>query len=414
MKVLTIQEWQSLFESDRALWKETVQANLKECLAATDASVISVLLEHVSAGDGPLRGVPCAVKDLFDVSGVATHNSSVLPQLVNTEAEKDSELVMRLHAFGATCVAKTQMNEFAYGLSGENPHYGDCMHPVLDDCLSGGSSSGSAYLVAAGVLPLAFGTDTGGSIRLPASWCGLYGIRWVPDYMMEGAFPLAPSFDTMGWFTRSAEEMSMALALWFEQEDTNDQQPLRGSSFVPESLLKDDVSAAITSELAAWPLQESDATPALEELLPRCQRAFNILQSREAFIIHDDWLRAQGALYDPAVRARIERAQTWESSEVEEALLVWEEIREWFDVYFSKYDYLVMPVCPGPSIPLSEATPELRENTLKLTSPASLAQKPVLTIPVWLDSKRSVGIQFIFKDNSPKVPLRILDLCKSI
>src|ERR1019366_9194510 len=107
---------------------------------------------------------------------------------------------------------KSQMVEFASGLTGENPHYGDCPHPRFPERLSGGSSSGSAALVAAGVVPFAIGTDTGGCIRVPAAWCGLYGFRQSPgEELIRDAFPLSPTMDTAGWFTAHAADM---LTVW--------------------------------------------------------------------------------------------------------------------------------------------------------------------------------------------------------
>ncbi len=103
---------------------------------------------------------------------------------------------------------KSQLVEFASGLTGENPHYGDCPHPQFPNRLSGGSSSGSAALVAAGVVPFSIGTDTGGSVRVPAAFCGLYGFRLTPrDVFIADAFPLAPTMDTAGWFTANAPDM---------------------------------------------------------------------------------------------------------------------------------------------------------------------------------------------------------------
>ena len=195
MKGRSISEWQSLAAISEEEWGRFLRANIKECIDKTDTSVVSVdLSDHLTLGEGPFAGVPYGLKDLFDVDGVATHASSVVPDMLGMFAGRDSELVERMKGLGGTCVVKTQMNEFAYGLSGENPHYGDCPHPRMHGCLSGGSSSGSAHLVAAGYVPLAFGTDTGGSIRLPAAWCGIYGIRWVQGIACAGGFPAGAEF----------------------------------------------------------------------------------------------------------------------------------------------------------------------------------------------------------------------------
>ena len=230
---------------------------------------------------------------------------------------------------------------------------------------------------------------------------------------MEGGFPLAPSFDTMGWFTRTAEEMAQVILSWFDGESFDQPSGVHGTFFLPEDMVAADTYAALKNAAKRWGIPESELAAELKSILPACQKAFNILQSREAYIIHQDWLDAHGSLYDPVVKDRIERAKIWKEEEVERALATWDTVRVWFNRYFESYDFLAMPGSPGPSIPRSEATPELRENTLRLTTPASIAQKPALTIPVWLDGHRSVGMQFIFKDTSPEVPLALLEQCKS-
>ncbi|TVP78090.1 MAG: amidase [Puniceicoccaceae bacterium] len=431
MKALSIFDWQRLAVDEPAGWRLMLEERLATCLQKTNTSVLSASLMDAygpgSAGwessAGPLAGVPYAVKDLFDVKAVPTHASSVLPQLLNKSAELDSELVQVMLALGASCVAKTQMNEFAYGLSGENPHYGHCPHPLLEGCLSGGSSSGSAHMVAAGYLPVAFGTDTGGSIRLPAAWCGLYGIRWVPQYLMQGGFPLAPSFDTLGWFTRSPQEMAYMLQAWFGRDPaqaadapngTQATKAAPGAVFLPEALLQSETLAKTRALAEKMGLSFEGDFGELLELLPRCQFAFNVLQSREALVIHEAWLAESGSLYDPAVRARIERARDWTDADVAAAQATVLATKAWFAQYFDKHDFLAMPVCPAPSVPSAEAKPELREQTLQLTTPASIAGLPALTVPVWLDAQRSVGIQFIFKSTAPEVPLSILKLCDNI
>src|SRR6478736_5919201 len=156
----------------------------------------------------PLHGVPYFLKDLFDLAGVPTRAGSSFLHLVRALPDRNSRIVDRLATAGAACAGKTHLGELASALTGENRNYGDCPHPRFPDRLTGGSSSGSAALVGAGVAPLATGTDTGGSVRVPAAWCGLYGFRLTPDdALIRDAFPLAPTLDTAGWFTANAGDM---------------------------------------------------------------------------------------------------------------------------------------------------------------------------------------------------------------
>lgn len=415
MNVASIDDWQGLAKSDPSGWRDLTSFNLAKCIKDTDTSVISGVVDcKLGLEGGALYGMPYALKDLFDLKGLPTHSSSVLPLLCDTMVECDSELVQKMRKLGASCVAKTQMNEFAYGLSGENPHYGHCPHPKMPDCLSGGSSSGSAYMVATEQVPVAFGTDTGGSIRLPSAWCGIYGIRWTPSYMVGDAFPLAPSFDTVGWFTQTAGDMRQMLLAWFGKTEFSAVSPLKGQVFLPEALLQPEVFGVLSEFAKRIKLPDLEEGNKLLEQLPDCQFAFNVLQSREAYAIHEKWLSEYGELYDPQVRARILRVVEWSDSDIVRANDIRTRIKGWFECYFESNDFLVMPICPGPSIPMVDMLPETREQTLQLTTPTSLAGLPALSVPVWLDSKRSVGLQFIFKDVDPQVPLGILNLCENI
>ena len=409
-----IEYTQKCFIEDYNEWSRLIDNSLKKCIDKTGTSVISQLIQiNKKNTDGPLMGVPYAVKDLFDVCGFPSRNSSVLPEF-NACATKNSAIIERMSQLGATCVAKTQMNEFAYGLTGENPHFGNCRHPLLKNCLSGGSSSGSAYLVAADYLPLSFGTDTGGSIRLPAAWCGVYGIRWAPGYFLKGAFPLAPSFDTMGWFCASGKDMTHTLRAWFNHDSANSTRELNGCSILPKHLLEIesfDHLSAVLSHLEIKQLTNSDS---FEALLSKCQFAFNVLQSVEAYAIHEKFIDKRMDAYDPQVMSRILRARKWTPADISKANLYKNKITNWFNDFFETYDFLVMPISPTASVPLKDANSSLREMTLQLTTPASLSGLPALTVPVWLDEKRSIGLQFIFKKVEPKIPLAIVELCKNI
>ena len=386
--------------------------------ACREASRDSVMSANLSGGEpvlvGPLAGVPYGLKDLFNIKGWPTHCSSVIPDLVNTPVGADCKLVQKLDQLGASCVVKTQMNEFTYGLSGENPHYGDCRHPFLKECLSGGSSSGSAHMVAAGYLPLAFGTDTGGSLRVPAAWCGLYAIRWVPGYFMDGGFPLAPSFDTMGWFTRSAEDMARMIRCWFADAESTQPRSLKGGVYLSQDQVEPECYVALTRAVERLGLYPARGGGELRSLLPDCQRAFTILQSLEAYGIHEERLTKTPGLYDPAVKSRLERGKTWTAEDVSFAREMAARIENWFENFFATHDFIALPSSPGPAIRSEESTPQLRDKTLRLTAPASLARKPALAVPVRLDHHRTVGLQFIFKDVGAEVPSALLELCKGI
>src|SRR5438132_8587898 len=160
------------------------------------------LTAHLNgAGAGPLAGLSAAVKDMYDVAGYRTGGGSPDWLDAHAAATSTAATVVRLLEAGATIIGKTVCDEFFYSVSGANAHYGTPINPRAPDRLPGGSSSGSASAAAAGACDFALGSDTGGSVRVPAAFCGLYGIRPTHGRIdMTGAMPMAPSFDVPGWF----------------------------------------------------------------------------------------------------------------------------------------------------------------------------------------------------------------------
>ncbi|HKG10845.1 MAG TPA: amidase, partial [Gaiellaceae bacterium] len=155
--------------------------------------------EHV----GP--GVRLAVKDLFDTAGLKTTYGSVI--FAEHVPERSAPAVRRLEEAGYANVGKTNLHEFAYGVTSQNPHFGTVPNPVAPGRVAGGSSGGSAAAVAAGLADVALGSDSGGSIRIPSAWCGLVGFKPTFDLVpIEGCFPLAPSFDHAGPMARSVAD----------------------------------------------------------------------------------------------------------------------------------------------------------------------------------------------------------------
>ncbi|HYD84675.1 MAG TPA: amidase, partial [Opitutus sp.] len=210
---MTFRDWQNLSPASaaRELHHRVDTALSPAQRRAVLASLPSeaALADRFAAADrsAPLAGVPFFLKDLFDVVGEPTFAGSTFLPEVRPTPSRNSTLVDALARAGAVLAGKTHLHEFAYGITGENPHYGDCEHPRFPGRTTGGSSSGSAAVVAAGIVPFAIGTDTGGSVRVPAAFCGLYGFRLTPcDAFIADAFPLASTFDSAGWFTANADD----------------------------------------------------------------------------------------------------------------------------------------------------------------------------------------------------------------
>lgn len=321
-----------------------------------------------SGGDGPLAGVLWVVKDLFDVAGLRTLASSRLLETTGSPATADSAVVRDLSAAGAVLVGKTHLNEFAYGLDGVNAHFGTVCNPQVPGALAGGSSSGSAWAVASGLVPLAVGTDTGGSIRVPAAYCGLYGFRMVPEHpwIRDGAFPLAPRFDTAGWFTWHRRDMAEMLRWLGGRAGAESGDGLSLAAGLPGIARE-----AGSGELAVW----ANDTRGLVS-------AFNILQSSAAYEIHRSWLHPRRVQYDPATWERIARAEGWtdgQRSAAERLRVDWcRRLEEWI----AAHGFLVLPTTPGPACRMeSGMSAAEREAILAYTAPASLAGHPVLSVP---------------------------------
>ncbi|HEY8994537.1 MAG TPA: amidase [Lacunisphaera sp.] len=360
-------------------------------------------------GPPPFHGIPYLLKDLFDLAGVPTRAGSTFLDRVRPTPSQDCAIVRQLTALGATCAGKTHLVEFASGLTGENPHYGDCPHPYYSDRLSGGSSSGSAALVAAGVAPFSIGTDTGGSVRVPAAWCGLYGFRLTPgDDLIRDAFPLAPTMDTAGWFTANAADMLTATqALVGPARPALSQSRgcyLNARKLVPAM----DTAVATACDYAAASLS-AHADPVAEASLVlswhHAVETYVTIGMSEAHAVHRDWLAPYHEHYDPVIWQRFTDAGHFPPTDIARARERLTEIRSVWRDFFRTYDFLVLPAVPCAAPSKAQATPELRRNILTLTAPASLGGLPVLSIPIPMSSGLTAGLQIILPSvDSPVVP----------
>ncbi len=359
-----------------------------------------------------LQGVPYLLKDLFDVAGIPTKAGSTFLDKVRP-TPGDSAILRRLRGLGASLVGKTHLVEFASGLTGENPHYGDCPHPLFPERLSGGSSSGSAALVAAGIVPLAIGTDTGGSVRVPAAWCGLYGFRMTPgDELIRDAFPLAPTMDTAGWFTANPTDM---LATWRALVGANPPttHPPRGC-YLPGRAILPSINSALDAacEQAAAPFATRADAATESALLSSWQNAVDAyvtIGMSEAHAVHRDWLAPIHEHYDPVIWQRFTDAGHYSPDKIATAHATLQRVREIWTQFFKSHDFLVLPSVPASAPTKAECTAELRRAILALTAPASLGGLPCLSVPVALPSGLSAGLQIILPSASSHVVPWILN-----
>lgn len=354
----------------------------------------------------PLHGVPFMLKDLFDLAAVPTNAGSTFLNAARGTPSRDSALALRLRELGAACAGKTHLVEFAAGLFGDNSHYGDCPHPRFPDRLAGGSSSGSAAMVAAGVVPFAIGTDTGGSVRVPAAFCGLYGFRLSPgDDFIRDAMPLSPSLDTAGWFTVNAADMLAAVtALVGPAKPGSDPR----GCYLPAAALGDffdrETAAACDRAAAAFAKTADQATTgALLSSWQGAIAAYTVMALHEAHAVHRDWLAPYREHYEPSIWQRFSDGGRYTADQLAGAAAAFARVRVAFRHYFNEHDYLVLPATPFPALHKAGCTPEARHALLTLTTPASLGGLPVLTVPVPLPSGLTTGLQIILPEASSAV-----------
>jgi aspartyl-tRNA(Asn)/glutamyl-tRNA(Gln) amidotransferase subunit A len=350
-----------------------------------------------------LARVPYLAKDLFDVGGMPTLAGSTFLPEVRPPATRDGAIVVALAKAGAVLAGKTHMHEFAYGITGENPHYGDCERPGFPLRTTGGSSSGSAAAVAAGIVPLALGSDTGGSVRLPAAFCGLYGFRFKPrDAWISDAVPLSRSYDTAGCFTANAADLRTTIHALVGHGCS--QRPLRGCYLEMPGLDGDVAAACQQAALAFASPAEAAVRGALRGGFERSVETYNTVVSLEAWEFHRPWAERYRDRYSPNVWQRLNRAHNVTAEMTRAAASHTAAIHALWADYFRDHDYLVMAASPAAAFTREEFTPENRLRVLSLTAPASIGGLPVLTIPVPLTSGLTTGLQIIVPEvTSPVV-----------
>ena len=363
----------------------------------------------------PLRGVPFAAKDLFDAAGLPTFAGSVFLAEVRHQpgglAKADGSFIAATRAAGAALAAKAHMHEFAYGITGENPHYGDCEIPGHPGRTTGGSSSGSALLVRAGVVPFALGTDTGGSIRVPAAFCGLYGFRMTPRHpWIADGYPLAESLDTPGFFTRNAVDLRSVLDALIP-ENAGSTLPAPSAKLKGAYLVLPGLEANVEKAFLAAAARLAPALPAgiAAELLPLFAPAaemYAILGGAETWQIHAPFYDHYRDRYDPNVRARIDRARTITAVDITRAQANRDAITAAWAALFRDYDFIVLPSSPCAAVTKAECTLEMRSRILGLTVPASMGSLPVLALPVPLPDTGGLttGLQIVIPSiHSPAI-----------
>ena len=396
--------------------------------AFTDVLADRALARAAAGPQGPLAGVPFAVKNLFDVAGVVTRAGSAINR-AQPPATADAPLVTRLEAAGAILVGCVNMGEYAYDFTGENCHDGHSRNPHDTARMSGGSSGGSGAAVAAGLVPLALGSDTNGSIRVPASLCGLWGLK--PTFgrlTRHGTFPFVASFDHLGPLARCVAD----LALSYDAMQGPDPADPACADRAPDPCLpslEQGVEGlriavaggyfqrgAFPEALAALRTVASALGATREVELPgaaQARAAAYVITATEGAALHLERLRTRAAEFDPAVRDRLLAGALAPAALVAQAQKFRRQFRADMLALFATVDVILAPATPCSAPLIGQQTFELdgvalpvRANLGVFTQPISFVGLPVVAVPV-LGPGMPVGVQVIAAPWREDVALRV-------
>ncbi|HEV7803096.1 MAG TPA: amidase [Burkholderiales bacterium] len=371
---------------------------------------------HVAAagsGEGPLAGLTFGAKDIYDIAGHKTGFGSPDWMRTHAEASRTAPIVQQLLEAGADMVGKTHTDELTFSLNGENAHYGTPINVNAPGRIPGGSSSGSAAAVAGGLVDFALGSDTGGSVRAPASFCGVYGLRPTHGRVsLAGACPLAASFDTVGWFARDADVMERVGSMLLSEEP---------DATLPRRLLVAEDAFELAGHASTAALQ-----PALERitaLIGKSQRVtvsteglrqwlevFRVLQGHEVWQQHGAWVGEAKPELGPGIRQRIQWASTIAPSDAAPATAKRDEIAGRMAALLRNDAVLVLPTVSDIA-PLRaaepQATEDFRTRALSLLCIAGLARLPQINLPLGRLNGCPIGISLIGPRDSDMMLLGI-------
>jgi AtzE family amidohydrolase len=384
----------------------------------------------VAAGQhaGPLAGVPFAVKNLFDVQGLSTRAGSKINRDL-APSPRDATLIERMEAAGAVLVGALNMGEYAYDFTGENSHDGPSRNPHDVTRMTGGSSGGSGGAVGGGLVPLALGSDTNGSIRVPSSFCGIFGLK--PTYgrlSRARSFPFVTSFDHLGPFARSVGDLALAYDA-MQGPDPDDAACTTRPAEPVAALVARDISGLRIAIASGY--FQNNVTPEAREAVARVARALGtmriieipeaararaaayVITTSEGASLHLDRLRKRPDDFDPAVRDRLLAGAMIPAPLVDRA----QKFRRWYRArvleIFEAVDVIIAPATPYVAPKLGQMTSTLdgvelpvRANIGIHTQPISFIGLPVVAVPVPLEPM-PIGVQIIAAPWREDIALRV-------
>lgn len=365
-------------------------------------------VEITPAGEGLLTGKTFAVKDVFDIKG---HTSGAgNPDWLRTHepAAGHAAVIDKLLAAGARLRGTTITDELMYSINGENAHYGTPRNPKAPGRIPGGSSSGSAVAVSAGLADFAIGTDTGGSIRVPSAYCGIYGIRPTHGAVDTGGLiPLAPSFDTVGWMARDARtmlEIGCVLLGGGERNAAAAEDARLFTRFIVATDLWDVADEETRAALGLFVpglqalVGRREDVVAAPEGLRQWVNAFRIRQGLEIWLSHGEWIKATKPSFGPGIAERFQWAAALTEEDGAAPLELQKQARSRMEALLGEDGILVMPTVPS-AAPLQgrsgEGVERVRMQTFELCCAAGLGGLPQATVPVIGEGGLPIGLSFM-------------------
>ncbi|KAL0358636.1 UNVERIFIED_CONTAM: Amidase 1 [Sesamum angustifolium] len=381
----------------------------------------------------PLSGLTFAVKDIFDVEGKVTGFGNPDWARTHSVATSTAPAVLSVLKAGAVCVGKTVMDEMAYSINGENMHYGTPTNPCAADRVPGGSSSGSAVAVGAMLTDFSLGTDTGGSVRVPASYCGILGFR--PSHGVvstSGVIPMAQSFDTVGWFARDPFILKQVGKILLQLQDDN---PMTLSQLIiaedcfnllniPSHQLTDVLISSVEKLYGSQKIQYTslgnfieakvpslmhfmdDNTKKQEDNIPSLaalSSAMRLLQRYEFKNNHGEWVRSVNPHLGPGISERVWDALRTTDESIDVCLLLKSELRAALSDLLGDFGILAIPTVPGPPPKLQTEPTTLetfRAKAFSLLSVAGVSGFCQVSIPFGMHDDLPIAVSLVAKHGS--------------